>query len=128
MTKYWAPSSPGDLADRWTILQLKLLKAPDAEGRAVCERRLRELELPAFDGVTMGIVDALGRINATLWDLEDMVRQAMRDGDPSPAARDKFLQAARSIPILNDTRNHLKARIDELMGYADTQDVKFYTA
>ncbi len=120
--RYWAPSSPGDLADRWTILQLKLRKAADDDKRAVCLRRLQELQLPVFDETTQGIVDALARINESLWDLENAVRAAIMKNDETG----KFVRAARSIPLLNDTRNHLKARIDALMGYNDTQDVKLY--
>lgn len=126
-TEYWAPSSPGDLADRWTILNLKLARCPeaDAEKRAACARRLQELALPAFDRVTTGLVEALGRINESLWDLEDTVRSLLAQPD-TPPNRARFLRAARCIPILNDTRNHLKKRIDELMGYGDLQDVKVY--
>lgn len=125
--QYWAPSSPGDLADRWTILNLKLARCPldSQDKREACVRRLQELALPAFDEVTTGLVDALGRINETLWDLEDTVRALLALPD-TPEHQSRFLRAARSIPILNDTRNHLKKRIDELMGYSDLQDVKVY--
>lgn len=126
--QYWAPSSPGDLADRWTILNLKLAKCPEAdlEKRAACQRRLEELPVPAYDSVTTGIVQALARVNESLWELEDTVREVMALPD-TPQQRARFLGAARCIPILNDTRNHLKKRIDELMGYTDVQDVKLYT-
>lgn len=124
---YWAPSSPGDLADRWTILNLKLAQCPAADEakRAACVRRLEELPVPAYDAVTMGVVEALGRVNQGLWTLEDTVRELLALPD-TPPNRARFLRAARCIPILNDTRNHLKKRVDELMGYADLQDVKVY--
>ena len=123
-TRYWAPSSPGDLADRWSILNLKLTRCPadDEVTRAACMRRLRELTVPEFDESTSALVDALGRVNAALWDLEDTVRATMAAGDD----HDRFVRAARCIPVLNDTRNHLKRRIDQLCGYDDMQDVKLY--
>jgi hypothetical protein len=126
-TTYWAPSSPGDLADRWTILQLKLRKARDEAARGACARRLQELHLPAYDETSMAIVEALGRVNEALWDLEDAVRALMASPDQGADTRAKFVQAARSIPVMNDTRNHLKRRIDQLMGYDDLQDVKLYS-
>lgn len=125
MARYWAPSSPGDLADRWSILNLKLTRCPpeDETKRLACLRRLRELAVPEYDESASALVDALGRVNAALWDLEDTVRATMAAGD----AHDRFVRAARCIPVLNDTRNHLKRRIDQLCGYDDLQDVKMYT-
>lgn len=122
--RYWAPSSPGDLADRLTILKLKVARCPPGEDvtRAVLTRRLAELTVPAFDAETLALVDALSRINEALWDLEDTVRATMAAGD----AHDRFVHAARCIPILNDTRNHVKKRIDQMCGYHDVQDVKLY--
>lgn len=120
--RYWAPSSPGDLADRWAILNLKLAHTDDKVKRAACERRLSEILMPEFDESARALVDALSRVNAALWDLEDTVRSTMAAGD----AHDRFVRAARCIPVLNDTRNHLKRRIDQLCGYDDLQDVKVY--
>lgn len=124
MARYWAPSSPGDLADRWSILNLKLTRCPpeDEAARSACMRRLRELAVPEYDESATALVDALGRVNAAIWDLEDTVRATMAAGD----AHDRFVRAARCIPVLNDTRNHLKRRIDQLCGYDDLQDVKVY--
>lgn len=124
--QYWAPSSPGDIADRWTILKLKVARCADADKRQACARRLEELVLPRFDETTTGVVNALGRINETLWDLEDAVRASMAQPN-TPENQARFLRAARCIPLLNDTRNHLKKRIDEMSGYTDLQDAKVYT-
>ncbi|NBU17337.1 MAG: hypothetical protein EBS48_10090 [Actinobacteria bacterium] len=122
-TAYWAPSSPGDLADRWTILTLKVQRASDDAKREAATRRLSELALPVYDDTSAAIVAALARVNERLWDLEDDVRRLMASSkaDAEPA----FVRVARAIPLLNDTRAHLKARIDELMGHG-THDVKMY--
>lgn len=123
--QYWAPSSPGDLADRWTILKLKERKAASESTRAAAARRLDELRLPTFDATVSALVDALSRINEALWHLEDRVRALM--ARPDPESQLAFMRAARGIPVLNDTRNHIKARIDSLMGYTDAQDPKAYS-
>lgn len=123
VSAYWAPSSPGDLADRWTILTLKVQRASDDAKREAATRRLSELALPVYDDTSAAIVAALARVNERLWDLEDDVRRLMASSkaDAEPA----FVRVARAIPLLNDTRAHLKARIDELMGHG-THDVKMY--
>lgn len=126
MPHHWAPSSPGDLADRWTILALKVVRAPDEAAREAATHRLQELCMPGYDDTSASVMDALGRINERLWDLQDEVRRLMA----APQTADvqaRFLEAARSIPILSDTRAHLKSRIDQLMGHAGPRDVKMYT-
>lgn len=121
--KYWVPSSPGDIADRWTILNLKVLRADTEAKRHIAIRRLQELVLPEYDDATTAIVDALAKINERLWDLEDEIRRLLAAGSTK---LDRFVEVARSIPLLNDTRAHLKGRIDEMMGHTDPQDVKVY--
>jgi hypothetical protein len=118
---FWAPSSPGDLADRWTILSLKVARCDTEAKRDAAERLLGELRLPVYDSTCAALFDALGRVNEQLWDLEDTVRRHL--GDPYGA---QFVEAARRVPVMNDTRAHLKARIDELMGHAQG-DVKSYS-
>lgn len=122
---YWLPSSPGDIADRWTILKLKMAKAASDEDLRVCARRLEEMRLPAYDETAMALVEALARVHARLWDLEDAVR-ALLPGLDTPEGCGEFVAAARGIPLLNDVRAHLKRRIDECMGYTDVQDPKFH--
>ena len=74
----------------------------------------------------MAVVDALGKVNEALWRLEDAVRALIAGEDQGPHVTIQFVRAARSIPLLNDLRNHLKSRVDALMGYADAQDPKVY--
>ncbi len=121
---YWAPSSPGDLADRWTILAIRVARAEDEAARQAATLRIQGLCMPGYDDTSASVMDALGRINERLWDLEDEVRR-LAAAPQTADTQARFLQAARSIPILNDTRAHLKSRIDELMGHA-AQDVKMY--
>ena len=121
-TTYVAPSSPGDLADRWTIMKLKVVKAPTEEGRRAALKRLHDLPLPQWYPEASALVDVLGSVNERLWELEDRVRALIADPGYD---RDDFIAAARTIPILNDVRAHLKGRIDLLMG-CEPADVKMY--
>lgn len=123
--RFWAPSSPGDLADRWTILRLKAHHAAEGEAREAALRRLAELQalMPEYDDAAVCCMEALAGVNERLWELEDRVR-AMLD---STALVTEFAVETRKIPLLNDTRAHLKARIDQLCGYDGSFDPKTYS-
>lgn len=111
---YWLPSTPGEIADRWTILKLKLSRCDthDAGARESIAEEMRAMRIPAFDDDTLALVEALGRINERMWDLQASVRRLMHADD-----QPEFLESARKLPLLNDTRAHIKSRIDQLMGY-----------
>lgn len=119
----FVPSTPGDLADRRSILALKVER-----GRCEARRqRAREIlaALPELAGVPVGseagqVAQALHGVNGRLWELEDEVRERSAAGDAA------FVAAARLVPVMNDVRAHLKNRIDELCGWAPG-DVKMYS-
>lgn len=109
---YWLPSTPGEIADRWTILKLKLRHVNDEAARQSITAEMRSMRMPAYDDYTLALVEALGKINERVWELQTTVRSLMHD-DKNP----EFVETARKLPILNDTRAHLKARIDQHMGF-----------
>ncbi len=123
------PATPGEVADRRGILRLKLRAARTADERRAISAHLDALpsldSLVAFDDTARALVAALDRINERLWQLEDVVREIM--DVPGAEAADAFVRAARSVPIMNDTRNHIKRRIDAVMGWP-AMDVKMYGA
>lgn len=112
---YWLPATPGEIADRWTILRLRLtrLEPGDDVSRDSITAEMRSMRMPAYDDDTLALIDVLGRINERMWDLQASVRRLMRED-----SQDEFLDTARKLPILNDTRAHLKSRIDQHMGHA----------
>lgn len=123
----FVPATPGDVADRRSILRLKLRAARSADESRVIAGHMDALpsldSLVAFDDTARALVAALDRINERLWQLEDVVRETM--DAPGTEAADAFVRASRSVPIMNDTRNHIKRRIDAVMGWP-TMDVKIY--
>lgn len=115
--------SAGELLDRITVLRIKEAKGlerGDDDGlaaAAVARRHLHRLErvwaagpLPEDEASLEG---ALHGVNSRLWDLEDEVRRAMAVGDDAA-----FVTAARSVPVLNDLRAHLKANVDRAVRLA----------
>lgn len=119
--------SPGELADRQSILELKLGHAACPRKRQVVQRQLEQVDA-ALQHVPLHLVEAhvvrLRQANARLWGLEDRVR-ALLPGLDAQAARDEFVEVAADIPRSNDLRAECKARIDAALGHA-APEVKIY--
>lgn len=118
--------APGELIDRLTILELKVVHATRAEQREVIRRDLDELRatqstfLPESQELA-GLVQQLRTLNGQLWDAEDEVRARAARGQLDAA----FCSCALRIGRLNDERAALKARINAL--YTSEQaDPKIY--
>ena len=111
------PISVGELVDKVTILEIKSENIPDAGKRANIGR-----ELDALAGVLAPLLTAtpalaplkaeLRAINASLWRIEDDIRDCERRRDFGEA----FVALARSVYQTNDRRSATKRKIDELMG------------
>jgi len=121
-----APSSPGDVLDRLTILDLKRTRIADPARAAIATAHARALEeawraegLPPPSQVPEH--DDLATVNAALWDVEDRLRAHEARGDFGPA----FVEGARSVYRLNDERARLKAAVDRRFG-AQHPEVKSY--
>ncbi len=118
--------SPGEIADRLTILQIKAgrISDPDKLGAILREKAILEdawSRMP--DSVALrALVGELKSINEQLWELEDLVRAHERAQDFGPS----FVQRARAIYKTNDRRAYVKRRINEALG-SDLLEVKAYT-
>jgi hypothetical protein len=108
--------SPGELIDKMTILELKLERISDAAKLANIRLEYDVLmDVYARDVVESvalrGLTERLKRINATLWEIEDDIREHERaqtfDAD--------FVALARSVYRTNDERSAVKRAINELL-------------
>jgi len=111
------PTSPGDLIDRITILQLKSerMSEPGRLRNVRHERALLEdvarchlSRTPDLDVLWAELL----RINGALWQIEDDIRACERDGDFGP----RFVEIARSVYLTNDRRSEVKRQINRLLG------------
>jgi hypothetical protein len=111
------PTSPGELIDKITILQIKQERVTDRAKLANVQRELevltatfgRELSIsPQLSNLTA----QLKRTNEVLWDIEDNIRLFDKSGDFGP----RFIELARSVYRHNDIRCALKRQINELLG------------
>ncbi|THG39345.1 DUF6165 family protein [Sphingomonas olei] len=113
-----APSVPvswGELLDKITILEIKRDRIARAEAR---ENVLREYRLLRAIGAQVlnrsgvaALVEALKRVNETLWEIEDAIRE-------QEAARDfgaEFVRLARAVYQRNDERAAIKREINRAL-------------
>lgn len=116
--------SNGELLDRISILELKMLRVEDPAKSAVVKREFYELNPKCVslftknDSSLQVLYLELARINGILWDLENEVRDVK--------IKDKnFINASKKIFQLNQTRNQIKNDINVITG-SDYLDVKEY--
>ena len=105
-----APISLGELIDKITILDLKneRLQGP-ALANVQRERDALHQTLASLQrSVDPALVEALHHTNASLWEVEDQLRDHERQQDFGAT----FVALARSVYRLNDERASLKKRIN----------------
>lgn len=117
MTDILVPTSPGELIDKLTILQLKAERIDDAVKRSNVLHELAALQaisdatLPD-DPVLAALREELHIINAELWTIEDDIRASDAAGDFGPG----FVALARAVYQTNDRRAAVKKRINMHLG------------
>lgn len=117
------PTSPGEVLDRITILELKAtrLEEPKKSSAQASLDALQELfdnfaavaGLELTEGELMSVRDHTGslrRINCALWLVEDNLRRHEKNKNFDAA----FVEDARSVYLLNDQRHSKKVAIDNL--------------
>ncbi len=109
--------APGELIDKITILEIKLERIDD-EAKLVNIRtefetltRARDAAIPPSEDLSRLSAD-LKRINETLWEVEDDIRDCERAKDFG----DTFIKLARDVYFTNDRRSQVKRQINELLG------------
>ena len=109
--------SPGELIDKFTILDIKLnrIKAKEKTQNIRKEHKIlkRQIEknLPKSKRLS-ALISKLKIINKALWDIEDQIRVCERKQD----FEKKFIQLARSVYQKNDLRSSYKREINTLLG------------
>lgn len=112
------PTSAGDLIDRITILEIKTERIADAAKLLNVAHELAALlrvadPLPWTDEIR-GLKSELKSVNESLWEIEDLVREAER----AQRFDDAFVALARSVYKTNDRRAALKREINLKLGSA----------
>lgn len=109
------PVSWGELLDKISILEIKQGRMPSAAATAHVERELDLLRSIAADASDIAevapLLARLRRINETLWEIEDAIRELEGQASFGPA----FIALARTVYQTNDTRAALKRQINLLL-------------
>lgn len=110
--------SNGELLDKISILELKLLKIEDKEKLINIQKEFNELNplvqelFEKYDGQLQNHYLELAKINGKLWDIEDWIRDCERE----KRFDKEFVELARSVYITNDKRSEVKKLINILTG------------
>ena len=113
-TSLLAPISIGELLDRITILEIKMLRVEDKEKLGNVTRELSALKSAAasrlvLDAEGIGLLDELRRINTVLWEIKDSVRKCEARSNFGT----QFVELARSVNLHNDIRAKLKKQLSD---------------
>jgi hypothetical protein len=116
-TDIHVPISPGELIDKITILQIKSDRMTDPAKVANVRTELALLQAtwqssPHAQNDIRKEWDDLRRINETLWDVEDKIRDKERDG----RFDQEFIELARAVYVTNDERAAVKRTINTKLG------------
>lgn len=110
--------SNGELLDKISILELKLLKIEDKEKLVNIQNEFDELNplcvvlFETFGSELQNLYLKLSNINSQLWDIEDWIRDCERE----KRFDEEFIQLARSVYVTNDRRSEVKKEINILTG------------
>ena len=106
--------SNGELLDKISILELKLLKIENKNKLTNIQKEFDYLNplakklFETFGSKLQNLYLKLANINGLLWDLEDLIRECENKKDFG----DEFIQLARSIYVTNDRRSNVKRKIN----------------
>ena len=119
--------SNGELLDKISILELKMLKIEDKEKLVNIQKEFDVLNplcvelFEKFGGQLQNHYLELARINGLLWDIEDWIRDCEREKRFDA----EFIQLARSVYVTNDQRSEVKKLINNTTG-SDLVEEKSY--
>ena len=106
--------SNGEIADKLTIIELKLERISDPEKLKNLrkEHAILDEALAAFMKKNDPLYIELFRVNTALWEIEDRIRDLERTKDFGP----EFIETARSVYFINDERSEIKRKINLMTG------------
>lgn len=109
------PTSWGELFDKISILEIKLVKLTADAARANVRRELERLTAATDDVTLSGEVESfraeLRTANEQLWDIED----SLREKEALQSFDEAFIDLARSVYRINDRRGRIKRQINLAM-------------
>ena len=126
MKKILAEISLGELADKITILEIKMDKIINKESLNTIKKEYQSLKSINIENINLEkykqLFNDLKLINEKLWDIENEKRLLEKNSDFS----DKFIKVSRDVHFMNDKRAKVKKQINRSFG-SNIEEVKEYT-
>ena len=119
--------SPGELLDKISIIELKLLKIND-----IAKLNNIMIEFEALNPQVVELLEKfkqplkqkylhLSEVNETLWDIEDAIRVKEKNKEFDS----KFIELARSVYRQNDKRSIIKKFINQMTDSSLTEEKSY---
>ena len=118
--------SAGELVDKITILEIKLVKIKDKENLMEINKEYESLKETKNLNIKLTknlekLIIQLKEINLKLWDIEDKKRICEKNKDFGQA----FVDLSRSVYLNNDKRANIKSEINKILG-SNIREIKKY--
>lgn len=121
--------SNGEILDKLSILEIKLLKINDGDKIVNILNELEELNpfyiilFEAYGDVIKKLYLKLSKINHRLWEIEDEIRILEKHG----SFEKDFVFLARSVYKINDLRTKVKREINDITNSALVEEKSYET-
>ena len=126
MKKILAEISLGELADKITILEIKMDKIINKESLITIKKEYQSLKSINIEIINLEkykqLFNDLKLINEKLWDIENEKRLLEKNSDFG----EKFIKLSRDVHFMNDKRARVKKEINRSFG-SNIEEVKEYT-
>ena len=118
--------SPGELLDKISILEIKLVKIKDKKNLDEINKEYESLIEAKKTQISLTkelekLVDKIKEINLKLWNIEDKIRICEKNKNFGK----EFIELSRSVYLNNDKRATIKSQINDLLG-SNIREVKEY--
>ena len=118
--------SAGELLDKITILEIKLVKINDKESLLEINKEYNSLKETQNSNIKLtknleNLIKELKEVNLKLWNIEDNKRICEKNKDFGK----KFIEFAREVYFNNDRRSKIKSEINKISG-SNIKEIKQY--
>ncbi len=118
--------SPGELLDKISILEIKLIKITDKNNLFEINKEYEILKKTQnstikLDDEIKDLFNSLKDVNLYLWDVEDKIRICEKNKDFGK----EFIELARKVYVNNDKRAKIKSSINKILG-SNIKEIKDY--
>ncbi len=118
--------SAGELLDKISILEIKLVKINDKESLLEINKEYNSLKETQNSNIKLtknleNLIKELNEVNLKLWDIEDNKRICEKNKDFGKV----FVDLSRNVYLNNDKRAKIKSEINKLLG-SNIKEVKQY--